>query len=211
MSCPVCRAAKALRFGWLCVVLFFFSLSFLPHSAHAARSSRTGSHVAKKKKGSKKRANRSSTRSSRLRRATKSKYPPLREAGSSVQQMAAPPPPPPVSLPAAPSHGRPPKKTATKVRKGPPSDSELLEEAQAAYVRGERQRAIDLALKVAQKNGETSSSAWRFIGLAACSVRSQRLATRAYKSLESSTDQRTISDACRRNGLSFHDNEFVAE
>ncbi len=96
-------------------------------------------------------------------------------------------------------------------RKGPPTDYEILEDAQAAYVRGERQRAIDMALGVAEKNGSDAPAAWRFIGLAACSVRSQRLATRAYQNLPAASDQRVIVDACRHNGMAYRDDHFIGD
>lgn len=97
------------------------------------------------------------------------------------------------------------------MRKGPPTDEEVMDEAQAAYVRGERQRAIDLAMSVAEKEDEQSTAAWRFIGLAACSVGSQRLATRAYQNLHAANDQRIITDACKHNGLLYRDDQFVGE
>jgi hypothetical protein len=100
---------------------------------------------------------------------------------------------------------------AARIKKGAPTDAELLEDAQGAYVRGEKQKAIDLALGVAQKDVPESEAAWRFIGLVACSVRSQRLATRAYQHLHSPSDQRTITGACSVNGLSYKGDQFVGE
>ena len=93
----------------------------------------------------------------------------------------------------------------------PPTDSEVLDQAQDLYVAGERQRAIDLALKVAEKNVSTSEQAWRFIGLAACSVRSHRMATRAYQNLQSPKDQKSITSACKVNGISYRDEQFVRD
>ena len=93
----------------------------------------------------------------------------------------------------------------------PVTDDDIMQEAQAAYVRGERQRAIDLAMQVAQKNGAGASAAWRFIGLAACSVRSSRLATKAYSQMTSAEDRKFVVDACQRNGLKFDNDEFNAD
>ena len=100
---------------------------------------------------------------------------------------------------------------ALKKKKGPPSDDEMMEDAQAAYVRGDRGKAIELALVVAEKSNERSPAAWKFIGLAACSVRSHRLATRAYQGVRTPFDQRAIADACKYNGLSYKGDQFVGE
>ena len=104
-----------------------------------------------------------------------------------------------------------PSGTTLKRKKGPPTDEELMEEAQAAYVRGDRGKAIELALVVAEKSNERSPAAWKFIGLAACSVRSHRLATRAYQGVKTPYDQRAIADACKFNGLSYKGDQFVGE
>jgi len=96
-------------------------------------------------------------------------------------------------------------------KKGPPSDEDLMEDAQAAYVRGDRGKAIELALVVAEKSNDRSPAAWKFIGLAACSVRSYRLATRAYQGVKTPYDQRAIVDACKYNGLSYKGDQFVGE
>jgi hypothetical protein len=90
-----------------------------------------------------------------------------------------------------------------------PTDQDILDQAQAAYIRGERQHAIDLATSVAAKGGSLAEPAWRFIGLAACSVRAGRLATRAYGNLADSDDQQELIRACKINGLAFLANEFV--
>jgi hypothetical protein len=90
-----------------------------------------------------------------------------------------------------------------------PTDQDILEQAQAAYIRGERQLAIDLATSVAEKGGSLAEPAWRFIGLAACSVRAARLATRAYGNLAEADDQQDLIRACQMNGLAFASNQFV--
>lgn len=97
--------------------------------------------------------------------------------------------------------------------KAPPrplrTDQDALRDAQAAYVRGERQAAIDLALQIAEKGSDTSIEAWRFIGLAACSVHSARLATRAYQSLRLPDDQKRVIEACSANGLGLKQDGFA--
>ena len=90
-----------------------------------------------------------------------------------------------------------------------PTAQDILDQAQAAYIRGERQHAIDLATGIAEKGGELALPAWRFIGLAACSVRAYRLATRAFGNLMSVDDQEALIRACKSNGLSFINREFV--
>ena len=115
------------------------------------------------------------------------------------------------SPPVAPLAKGPAANTTLKKRKGPPTDEEQMEEAQAAYVRGDRGKAIELALVVAEKSNERSPAAWKFIGLAACSVRSHRLATRAYQGVRTPYDQRAIVDACKYNGLSYKGDQFVGE
>jgi hypothetical protein len=161
----------------------------------------------------------------RRARLALAKLPPLRDGDALATELPAPkaslpPPSPPASPPhlvaqsppaRAASPARQLKSSVGRVRKVAPTDDELLQEAQASYIRGERQRAIDLALSVAEKDSETSTAAWRFIGLAACSVRSQRLATRAYQNLHALGDQRIITDACKHNGLSYHDEQFVGD
>ena len=89
------------------------------------------------------------------------------------------------------------------------TDQDILDQAQAAYIRGERQHAIDLATSIADKGGELATPAWRFIGLAACSVRANRLASRAYTNLATVEDQQALVRACQSNGLILLNNQFV--
>lgn len=92
------------------------------------------------------------------------------------------------------------------------SADKILEEAQAAYVGGERQRAIEMALQVTRRpNANDATRAWRFIGSAACSVRSATLATRAYNNLPSAEHRQLLTELCKRNGLNFNDGQFIAE
>lgn len=128
----------------------------------------------------------------------------------------------PVELPAAPprqSVMAPAPATSRTVRRAGrrpmlqkrrlPTDQDILDQAHAAYIRGERQHAIDLAAGIAEKGGELALPAWRFIGLAACSVRAYRLATRAFGNLMSVDDQEALIRACKSNGLAFINREFV--
>jgi hypothetical protein len=93
--------------------------------------------------------------------------------------------------------------------KRPLTDQDILDQAQAAYIRGERQHAIDLATSIAEKGGSLAAPAWRFIGLAACSVRANRLASRAYTNLAASDDQQALVHACQSNGLILVNNQFI--
>jgi hypothetical protein len=130
---------------------------------------------------------------------------PLAKPGSPAQVAQRPlssPSPRQVAVPAQPRSGGKPAKVV-------PTDSDILDEARGAYVKGERQRSIDLAMVVAEKSGELAPRAWQFIGLAACSVKAHRLATRAYQKLQPS-DQRAVADACRHNGLTYQGDQFVA-
>jgi hypothetical protein len=137
---------------------------------------------------------------------------PAAQPAAPPPQAAAPPPrPAPVPRPAA---SKPTPET-TEAAGGEPaekSSDQLLEEAQAAYVGGQRQRAIDMALQVTRRgNPNDSIRAWRFIGSAACSVRSATLATRAYNNLTAPEHRQLLTELCKRNGLNFNDGQFVAE
>ena len=121
-------------------------------------------------------------------------------APASAEQARRPGAPAP-----APVVKRPPVARATVK---PRTDQEVLNDAQDAYARGERQMAIDLALQIAEKENTLSPVAWRFIGLAACSVRAARMATRAYNSLQSADDQRMVVDTCSANGLGLRGEGF---
>lgn len=202
----------------MAVLVFAVAVLAGPGSAAAARKasgSKRGSKGAHHKVGG-------------ARRGPGVNLPPLRDgAGGAVALSGSKPPgpaqatspvvqapPPAVKAPPVVARAAPPPpkgKAGRKGAKAAPTDEDLLEEAQAAYVRGERGRAIEMAQAVAERGGPTSPSAWRFIGLAACSVRQQRLATRAYQNLQSQADQRVISDACKHNGLSYRDEQFVGD
>lgn len=79
-------------------------------------------------------------------------------------------------------------------------------------MRGERQRSIDLAMQVTSRGGPTEvTKAWRFIGSAACSIRSSTLATRAYTNLSLPEHKQLLAELCKRNGLNLQDGQFVTE
>lgn len=125
---------------------------------------------------------------------------------------AATPPAPRPAQPVRPPAARPPEPTAPAAPEAEKSADKILEEAQAAYVSGERQRAIEMAMQVTRRpNAADQLRAWRFIGSAACSVRSTTLATRAYNSLASPEHRQMLTELCKRNGLNFSDGQFVAE
>ncbi len=96
----------------------------------------------------------------------------------------------------------------------PPADTkdknadELMKDAQAAYVRGERGRAMELALQVAEGGGADAERAWRFIGSAACSVRNALMANKAYSQLASGEHKQMLLELCQRNGLEFQNGKF---
>ena len=85
---------------------------------------------------------------------------------------------------------------------------ELMKDAQAAYVRGERGRAMELALQVAEGGGPDAERAWRFIGSAACSVRNALMANKAYSQLASGEHKQMLLELCQRNGLGFQNGQF---
>lgn len=105
--------------------------------------------------------------------------------------------------------GKPPVAGRSAPHKKAPTDEDRMVQAQAAYLRGERALAIDIAMQVAERGGNLGERAWRFIGLAACSVRAHRLATRAYASLGASDDRQMVVSACASNGLKLAGEQFV--
>lgn len=113
-----------------------------------------------------------------------------------------------MSKPGTPAAGRTVRGPLYRQRR-PLTDQDVLDQAQAAYIRGERQHAIDLATGIAEKGGALAGPAWRFIGLVACSVRAYRLATRAFGNLMAADDKEALILACKSNGLSFINREFV--
>lgn len=94
--------------------------------------------------------------------------------------------------------------------KGKKSAEDVMRDAQTAYVRGERQRSIEIALQVAERGGPASTNAWRFIGSAACSIRSFSMATRAHTSLTSPDHRQMVIELCERNGMVLEKGVFVS-
>ena len=138
--------------------------------------------------------------------------------GTTSQRPTTQPAPPATAAPApkaaAPARpaARPTGDAEASADSGEKTAEQLMEDAQAAYVRGERQRSIDLALQVTQRGSPNEvTKAWRFIGSAACSVRSSTLATRAYTNLTIAEHRQLLVELCKRNGLNLQDNQFVAE
>jgi serine/threonine-protein kinase len=101
-----------------------------------------------------------------------------------------------------------PDKTGDKPGEKTPED--IMRDAQTAYVRGERQRAIELALQVAERGGPSAAGAWRFLGSAACSIRNAAIASRAYNSLSSPDHKQMVVELCQRNGLALQNGQFVS-
>lgn len=226
MLTPIALGTRLLRWGVTCV-LSCALVFFVMEAGSVAVTGDLPCALAAKKKVVKKRGKvKALVRKLKGKHGANVKYPPLRDGNPNTAlavQTAPPAVPPPVAAPPASRFAAPPppqKGTTLQTQKVnpklkgkplPPTDSEVLDQAQDLYVAGERQRAIDLALKVAEKNVSTSEQAWRFIGLAACSVRSHRMATRAYQNLQSPKDQKSITSACKVNGISYRDEQFVRD
>jgi hypothetical protein len=87
----------------------------------------------------------------------------------------------------------------------------VLTEARTAFSRGDRQAAITTALALAQRGGPEAVKAWRFVGGAACSIRSAAMATNAYHNLKEPEHKRLLVELCQRNGLHFNDGTFSTE
>ncbi len=135
---------------------------------------------------------------------------PAPSAPAAPAPTAAPPVAPKPAPPQRPSAR--PAGDGESAESGDKTPEQLLEDAQAAYVRGERQRSIDLALQVTARGGPNEvTKAWRFIGSAACSIRSSTLASRAYTNLASPEHKQLLAELCKRNGLSLQDGQFVTE
>ena len=128
--------------------------------------------------------------------------------GSADSASTGRPPTPAASKPVPEPTGTP-SATAPSEPKDRNTD-DLMKEAQAAYVRGERGRATELALQVAEGGGPDAERAWRFIGSAACSVRNALMANKAYTKLESGEHKQMLQELCQRNGLSFQNGSFGA-
>lgn len=113
------------------------------------------------------------------------------------------------SKPVEPPTIAPSEPAGTAERPGEKSADDIMRDAQTAYVRGERQRAIEIALQVAERGGAAGPGAWRFIGSAACSIRSAAMASRAYANLASPDHKQMVVELCQRNGLALSNGQFV--
>ena len=69
-----------------------------------------------------------------------------------------------------------------------------MAEAKKAYVTGEKERAVELALQAAEKPGPHVIDAWRFVGSAACSIHNASTASRAYAHLGSAEHKQLLID-----------------
>ena len=68
-----------------------------------------------------------------------------------------------------------------------------------------------MAMQVTSRGGADALKAWRFVGGAACSVRSAQLATNAYNHLRDPDHRRMLIELCRRNGLNYNGSQFGPE
>lgn len=115
------------------------------------------------------------------------------------------------SKPVEPPTIAPTESAAPADRPGEKSADDIMRDAQTAYVRGERQRAIEIALQVAERGGAAAPGAWRFIGSAACSIGSAAMASRAYANLTSPDHKQMVVELCQRNGLVLSSGQFRSE
>ena len=121
---------------------------------------------------------------------------PMQKAAAPMQKAAAPP--------------RPLANSSSS--QGPSPEAEAaISAAQRAFVSGQHQQAISMAMQVTTRGGPDSLKAWRFVGGAACSVRSAQLATNAYNHLRDPEHRRLLVDLCRRNGLQFNGSQFSSQ
>jgi hypothetical protein len=79
-------------------------------------------------------------------------------------------------------------------------DAALIEQAQRAYVKGEYQRAIDLAKRVKGSKREDQANASMIIGACACFQHDDKLATEEWNKLDE-RGRLFIAYVCKRNGL----------
>ena len=114
-------------------------------------------------------------------------------------------PPRPVAAPP------PPRPVTPAVQQSSAEADATLQSAQGAFVRGQHQQAIAMAMQVTTRGGPDAIKAWRFVGGAACSVRSAQLATNAYNHLRDPSHRQLLVDLCRRNGLQFNGSAFMVE
>ena len=115
--------------------------------------------------------------------------------GSSGQGAGGPDPKPPE-----------PVKPSGPAEKSP---EDVMAEAKKAYVTGERERAVELALQAAEKPGPHVIDSWRFVGSAACSIHNAQTASKAYAHLASAEHKQLLAELCQRNGLVLQNGQFI--
>lgn len=112
---------------------------------------------------------------------------------------------------ASPSDSKPvePAKPIEPTKPAEKTPEEVMAEAKKAYVTGERERAVDLALQAAEKPGPHVIDSWRFVGSAACSIHNAQIASKAYAHLSSAEHKQLLAELCQRNGLVLQNGQFI--
>lgn len=111
---------------------------------------------------------------------------------------------------AGPSENKPPEPPKPEPPKpAEKTPEEVMAEAKKAYVTGERDRAVDLALQAAEKPGPHVIDSWRFVGSAACSIHNAQIASKAYAHLASAEHKQLLAELCQRNGLVLQNGQFI--
>ena len=85
----------------------------------------------------------------------------------------------------------------------------MLAEAKKTYMAGEKERAVQMALQVAEKPGPHVIDAWRWVGGAACSIHDAGIASRAYGHLGSPEHKKLLTELCERSGLVLQNGQFI--
>ncbi len=111
---------------------------------------------------------------------------------------------------AGPSENKPPEPPKPEPPKpAEKTPEEVMAEAKKAYVTGERERAVELALQAAEKPGPHVIDSWRFVGSAACSIHNAQIASKAYAHLASAEHKQLLAELCQRNGLVLQNGQFI--
>ena len=84
-----------------------------------------------------------------------------------------------------------------------------MDEAKKAYITGDKERAVELALQAAEKPGPHVVNSWRFVGAAACSMHNVQSANKAYAHLQSEDHKQLLAELCQRNGLALQNGQFM--
>ncbi len=90
-----------------------------------------------------------------------------------------------------------------------PTPEEVLAEAKKTYMTGDKERAVQMALQVAEKPGPHVIDAWRWVGGAACSIHDASIASRAYGHLGSQEHKKLLTELCERSGLVLQNGQFI--